>query len=844
MPSTEYAIEFSHPNYLLGLLALIWIVFVAARSLAPLGRSRQIALTLVRSLSLLVLVLALAGMSLISSSDTPFVVFAIDESESIGINGKRYAEEFVQAAQEGRAVTQSTVIRFANGFGRMNEDDRDVSQEVESTLATNLANAVQLATANIPASYAPHIVLLTDGLETQGNVMQTALADDVPVSTVCLPESGVAEVQVASVNAPFNIRSGQPFFLEVALDASQASDGVIELYEDNHMIVTQKQHLEAGENRLRFRHSVPGRQARMTVRLREFPDTRIENNSASAFIYADGEPRALVVYREAESTQHLRWALDEEGIDVELRPVAGLPEEISELDAFQLVILADVPAFSLSDSQVECLRQYVEQLGGGLVVIGGEQSFGLGGYYGSALEAILPLRSDFEREEEEPGLSMVLAIDRSGSMTGEKIELAKDAAEGAVELLGANDEVGVLAFEGDAFWISDIHPATDKNYILERIGRLSAGGGTNLYDALNEAFLALGAANSQLKHCIVLSDGNSTPGDFDALVGAMRAAQITVSTVAVGQEADRELLQRIADNGRGRHYYCEDATAVPQVFARETIAASRSALHEEPFLPLQVRATQILTDIDFDEAPFLLGFVATRPKASSEIILTTDSGEPLLATWRFGLGTTVAFTSDAASRWAAEWLDWPGYSRFWAQVARHAMRTAESPHAELVTRQREDAVHLRLDATDRNGEFVNGAATEVVVFGGGESAASQPLSQTAPGRYEAILETTPEESTQFQVRQSRKGRPTYRASRAIEKGYPEELRLRPPNTELLRQLALVTGGQFNPAPDAVFQPLGKAGQAATPLWKPLLILAGLLGVLDVALRRVGLSGTR
>lgn len=844
MPSTEYAIDFSHPSYLFGLLALICIVLVAARSLAPLGRSRQFALAFVRSLSLLMLVLALAGMTLISSNNTPFVVFAIDDSESVGVEGKRFAEEFVQAAQKGGAANQSTVIRFADAVGQVSEREGNHIPVSKNSMTTDLAAAVQVAIVSIPASHAPHVVLLTDGLETRGNVLQAALVSDVPISTVCLPESEVAEVQVASVAGPVNVRSGQPFFLEVVLDASQACDGVIELYEDNHMIVTQKQHLDAGENSLRFRHSVPGRQARMTVRLREFSDTRIENNSASAFIHAEGEPRALVVYREAESTRHLRWALEEEEIDVEVRPVAALPQDLSELNAFDLVILADVPASSMSDLQLECVRQYVEHFGGGLVVIGGKQSFGLGGYYGSALEAILPLRSDFEREEEKPGLTMVLAIDRSGSMTGEKIELAKDAARGAVELLGANDEVGVLAFEGDAFWISEIHPATDKNYTLERIGRLSAGGGTNLYDALNEAFQALGAANSQLKHCIVLSDGNSTPGDFDALVGAMRAARITVSTVAVGQEADRELLQRIADNGRGRHYYCEDATAVPQVFARETIAASRSALHEDPFLPLQVRATPILTDIDFDEAPFLLGFVATRPKATSEIILTTDSGEPLLATWRFGLGTSVAFTSDAASRWAAEWLDWPGYSRFWAQVARHAMRTAESPHAELVVRQSEDAVHLRLDATDQNGEFVNGAVTEVDLLGGDQSAVIQPLMQTAPGRYEAILETTPDESIQFQVRQSQKGRSTYRASRAIERGYPEELRLRPPDTELLRQLAIATGGQFNPAPDEVFRKLGKASQAATPLWKPLLILASLLGVLDVALRRVGLSGTR
>ncbi len=844
MPSTQYAIEFTHPGHLLGLLALIVILLVAVRSLSPLGRDRQIALTIVRSLGVLALILAWAGTSLISSNKNEFVVFAIDESASIGDEARQYAEKFVQDAQEGDAGIQATVMRFAGDVASTSEDNREQLHHSEYAMATDLATAVQVAAARIPASFAPHIVLLTDGLQTRGNVLQTALSTDIPISTICLPEPESAEVQVSSVTAPANVRSGQPFHLDIALDANHVGDGVVEVYEDDHLVLSQEQHLDVGANPLRFRHNVAGRRARMTVRLRGFPDARPENNSASTIIYAEGEPRALIVYREVESTQQLRWALEEEGIEIEVRPVTGLPQDLTELDAFDLVMLTDIPASEMSDSQVESLRQYVEDLGGGLVVIGGEQSFGLGGYYGSAFEEILPLRSDFEREEEKPGLTMVLAIDRSGSMTGEKIELAKDAAKGAVELLGNNDQVGVLAFEGDAFWVSDIHPATDKSYILERIGRLTAGGGTNLHEALNAAFLALGSANSQLKHCIVLSDGNSTPGDFDALVGAMNAAQITVSTVAVGQEADRELLQRIAGTGRGRHYYCEDATAVPQVFARETIAATRSALYEEPFLPQQVSATPILTDLDFDESPFLLGFVATQPKATSEILLTTDSGEPLLATWRFGLGTSVAFTSDASSRWAAEWLDWPGYSRFWAQVARHAMRTAESPDTELVIQQHYNEVHVRLDVLDRNGGFVNGAETELDLVAGDQAAVTQPLSQTAPGRYDVTLETAGNESLQFQVRQSQQGKPTFRASRAMEKSYPKELRLRPPNTELLRQLATTTGGQFNPAPDEVFQLFGNAGQATTPLWKPLLILASFLSVLDVALRRFGLSGTR
>jgi len=661
MPSTDHALEFTHASYLHGLVvAIAWLVLLGIFSQASLGRGKQIGLLLIRSSVVVLLVAALAGISWISPNADPFVVFAIDESASIGDAARQYAAKFIKDLRARRGTHPLALVRFADDVGPVSTTGDAKATAPLNRLGTDLAAAIRRAATSIPTSYAPRIVLLSDGRETKGNAMQAALIGGVPIFTVPLPGNDAPEVLVAALEAPSEIRTGEPFFIDVIVHASLENDGFVDIYEDDHLLVSQPYHLAAGETRLRFRHSLTNRrQARITASLRDFRDTRLDNNTVEVILHAAGKPTVLLIQREPESSNHLRWALEEEGIAVDARPVSGLPESLTQLEAFDLLILVDVPALAIRPRQVESIRHYVETLGGGLLVIGGEQAFGLGGYYGSAFEEMLPLRSDFERDQEKPSLTMVLAIDKSGSMTGEKMELVKDAARGAVELLGENDSVGVLAFEGDTFWVSDIHPCTDKNYILERIARLSAGGGTNLYPALNEAYLALEAANSKLKHCIVLSDGNSTPGDFDTLVAAMAAASITVSTVAVGLEADRELLQRIAETGRGRYYFCENAASVPQVFARETIVASRSALHEEPFLSHVVRATPVLANIDLEAAPFLLGFVGTRPKATSEVILATDSDEPLLAWWRFGLGTTVAFTSDASSRWAAELLDWP-----------------------------------------------------------------------------------------------------------------------------------------------------------------------------------------
>src|SRR5262249_11574892 len=184
-------------------------------------------------------------------------------------------------------------------------------------------------------------------------------------------------------------------------------------------------------------------------------------------------------------------------------------------------------------------------------------------------------------------------------------------------------------------------------------------------------FEALKNTVAKLKHVIILTDGISEPGDFEGITNAMVAERITVTTVGVGDDADRRLLEEIARIGKGRYYFTDDPSSVPQIFAKETVTASKSAINEQPFLPQVARPTQTLAGIDFEAAPFLLGYVLTRPKPTSEVVLTSEKGDPLLSWWRYGLGMTAAFTSDAKARWAAEWLTWPGYSKFWAQVVRH-----------------------------------------------------------------------------------------------------------------------------------------------------------------------------
>ena len=329
---------------------------------------------------------------------------------------------------------------------------------------------------------------------------------------------------------------------------------------------------------------------------------------------------------------------------------------------------------------MDLARTYVRDLGGGLIMLGGDQSFGLGGYYKTALEEILPVRSDFEKEKEKPSLAMVLVIDKSGSMGGEKIEMAKEAAKSAIELLGPErqgrrDRLRGRGLLGHA----RSTPAPTRRSCSTGSRTIEAGGGTAMYPAMEEAYEALSQDRRQAQARHHPDRRHLGPrrlrGDH-AADGRRRGSPSRRSASARGTTSSSS--KRSPGSATAGATSPRTRSSIPQIFAKETVAASKSAINEQPFTPQVVRPTQALAGLDFDAAPLLLGYVVTRPKPTSELILASESGDPLLTWWRYGLGMSVAFTSDAKPRWAAEWLAWPGFGKFWAQVVRHAMRKAES----------------------------------------------------------------------------------------------------------------------------------------------------------------------
>lgn len=388
--------------------------------------------------------------------------------------------------------------------------------------------------------------------------------------------------------------------------------------------------------------------------------------------------RVLLVAAEPQAADALAGALGEAKIPVERRGPEDLPKTPSEWETFALVVLCNVPAAAMAPAQMEMLRDYVRE-GGGLIVVGGDRAFTPGRYRQTPLEEALPVVSAAVREPERPSRAVVFVIDCSGSMgEGGAIELAKEATCGAVESLGPEDQIGVLAFNESSRWLSPIRRLTDKDQVLGDIRSLKAGGQTDMGPAIDKAYLALREAPARRKHIVLLTDGISHPADFEGLAREIAGSGITMSTVALGKEASRPLLETLARIGNGRFYPRDTPADLSRIFELEAAGATGLGIREGAFHPKVTGPAPFLAGVDLAKAPALLGYVETVAKPASQRILVSQAGDPLLVWWRFGKGTSVAFTSDAQDRWAAEWLSWPGFKPFWVQLARHAMRPVVS----------------------------------------------------------------------------------------------------------------------------------------------------------------------
>lgn len=855
-------LEFDSPGWLALLLVLPVLLAVLRSTLLDSPRAQLALMAAVRLAVAALLVLALSSALWVTRSTDVAVLVLADLSDSTPENAGTQVRGLLTDI-EGRlpgSAKAGLVIFGASGEIVTPVTARPSFPETieapEDRSETNIAGALHLAREIMPGGMMHRVALVSDGNETAGDGLAAAkrlAARGVRVYTMPYEDAVRDEVLLEDLVCPPEARRGQSFSISAIARASADTRARFVLYRNGFKIGERELELKTGINTLTFDEPNPeDGLTKYELHVQAERDFFADNNVSSGIVFVSGEPRVLLLEGDEREGRHLARALAAEDIRVDVREGRGMPGTLEELAAFDAVVFSDVPATEVSARQMELLRSYIEDLGGGFIMIGGEESFGLGGYYRTTIEEALPVRMRSEKRTDMPSLAMMLVIDKSGSMQGEKIQLAKEAAIATVELLTARDYVGVVAFDGAAYCVVDLQSAANQLGIVQTIESIEAGGGTYIYPGLEEAYNALMQVPATFKHTVLLTDGHSQPGDYAGIVDRMVDGQITVSTVAVGEGADTTLLQDIARWGRGRYYFTSDPYDIPQIFTKETMTASKSSLVEEPFLPRVVRSHQVVQGIDWDTTPFLFGYVVTSPKPTAEVHLVTERGDPLLASWRFGLGKTVAWTSDAKGRWAGDWLGWPGYGKFWAQLVRDAMRTSHGRGVETSITYRGDRGRIIVDNMDDAGRFVNGLASSAQIVKPDLSIEDLVLEQTAPGRYEAefLMKTTG--SYLFKVRQTapqpgsgEEGAVYADFTRGLTVSYKPEYRHLTTNEGFLEQLAEATGGKYKPALEDLFA-VGEdeAVPVRRALWPWLLAAALILFVLDVALRRLDLAGWR
>jgi Ca-activated chloride channel homolog len=854
-------LDFDRPAFLLLIPAAVLLVWLGGRHSIARWGTRQFALcTLLRALILSLLCLALAGPRWLSKTTETAIVVVRDVSASIETQAesKRLAETL--AANHPERVAEVVFAReplVVKAFGERSSHEPAPFLADE---ATNLSAALEFAATLMPADRPSRIVLLSDGLSTAGrNPLETAAQlRNVEIDTVPMRSSSRPDAAVVSIRAPGAVREGEIFELKVQIySATDAGPVSVRLYQNDLLVSETQKELPARLSELTFSNvRAEGRMGLYEIGVAASNDSIAGNNRKRIALVHAGKPRVLIIDRDPQQAEPMAEALRGSDFDVEARPPGGLPADVVELEAFDLIVFSEAPAADFSDAQIKTLETWVKNFGGGFLMLGGEQSFGAGGYFRTPVASLLPLSIEREEREETPVVALLVILDRSGSMSapaGEqtKIALANEGAALALDVLQPKDSFGLFAVDTRVQEVVPLGRISDRQSAARRIAGITAGGGgIYIYTSLAEAFPRLRDAQAKIKHVILFSDAADAEekesselgatkigkgGSAFDLAAAMLASRITVSVVALGIEHDKDtaFLRQLAAQGGGRFYLTADAATLPRLFTLETMRAAESSLREDAFLAQPAGTGEALRGIDWQEAPLLLGFNTSKLKPGAELHLSTERGEPLLAEWRYGLGKVAAFTSDAKARWAAEWLSWPGYGKFWGQMARMLVRPPERDDLSLAIREEDESLIVDAEAVTSEGTFRNGLNVTVSLAAQGAAPISVPGEQIAPGLYRAMLKT-PETGSAVIAVSDEEGRPV---SQAWTRDYPAEFQVMKDGIPLLKQLSALTGGKFDVKPDEILRPGLQPAATRRELAPWLLAAVLLLWPVDIWLRR-------
>lgn len=862
--------SFAAPEFL-PLLPLLWALvwLIGRRSLAGLDRGRRRLALGLRLAVVSLLVLGLAEVEWRDTTERLKVVVVLDHSRSIPDEQTARALQMVDAARrrmDPRKDTGELVV-----FGREAFVEASLARDgppltaVASPLErgyTNLEVALRRALEAIDEGTRGRIVLVSDGNQTLGDAsaaVARARAAQVPVDVVPLEYAYEREVLVEKIVLPPEAKVGEPFLARVVAHAMAPTPARIRLWQGGELVDTRDVVLQAGPNVEQFQLDLDRpdfyRVEASVEPLDPRHDRLPQNNTAHGFVFARGKAQVLYVHDDADpdarEAEHLLAALTDEQIRVVAVPAANFPLEPMALQGYDAVILDDVARPSLSARQQAAIEAAVGDMGIGLIMIGGERSFGAGEWRGSPVEKALPVEMDIKQEEVIPDGALVMIIHSCEFEEGNAAAIK--VVNKAIDGLSAKDTVGVLIYGNSGNeWAVAPQKALNKPGLKAQVSAMQAGDMPDFDGIFRLGLEALKGTAASVKHMIVMSDGDPSP-PAPSLLNQCRDNRISVSTICYfahdgAQGASAQQMRRIANVTGGKFYYLDNPADLPRIFTKEAQRVARSLIVNQTFVPTPRTPSPVLTGIA--DLPQLTGFVLTEPKPRAEVALVAKDGSPILAHWQYGVGKSLAFTSDARPRWATAWVQWAGFRRFWSQAVRWVSKDVQDSVFQTSTQVKGDRGVIVLDAVTADGELIDGLTVTARVSAplGGETREVH-LRQRGSGRYEGDFPVSQVGTyTVSLLTRDQDGRASHSLTTGLVFPYSDEFKRLRSDRPFLEELARQGDGQVLPLDDVVDGQvnlwdrarLGKR-VALEERWTWALALGLCLFLLDVAARRVAVD---
>jgi Mg-chelatase subunit ChlD/uncharacterized membrane protein len=836
-------IAFSQPAALLLFLpAILFSVWVWRHGYVNLSQSRRVGALALRVLLLAALIFALAGLTVRVPQSREAVVFVVDLSAS-NANNRSAAQAFINKAVQSRpqddvagivSVGRNAVVEqpvsSLNGF-------EGFQTTVDPNL-TDLERGLELGNAILPDGYRRRLVVLTDGQENTGDALMAARilhAENTRIDIVAEQTITGPDVRVDSVELPSQLRASERFQLRVVLHSNVNTTTRLDVFRDRSLVLSRAETVHVGDNQYVFGLGPlgPGFHS-FRVDSTSALDTQPQNDSGSAFTSVLGPPRVLLITASPREAVNVVSSLRSSGTTVDVRAPGQVVPTVASLQPYAGIVIVDTAAPILGQALLNQIVPYVRDLGRGLVVIGGEESYGLGGYGQTPLEQALPVKMDLPKRKDVPSAGVVLVVESLESQL--PVDISKEAAKGVVKLLTEQDQIAIndTPNDGSAGWAVPLQPVRNKELIIQAIGQMLPGDPASYSGTLVSAYDALQHANSRVKHIVLLGDGDAADRGYETVVKRIRAAGVTVSTVVTNPDstADIATMKNIARWGGGRYYLADDPNVIPKIFLREARTIARTGVIQGKFYPQKLSANPMLRDLR--RIPPLTGYIATAPKATGELELVSNKLDPILAGWQFGLGRAVAWTSDAAGLWTRDWLASGSANRFWSDMVSWTLPSLASGHLFVAASNVPGQVHLAVDVPSNLGTNPDVTAT---VDDPTLHSSTVQLEPTVPGRYEGAVAASAEGSYEITV-QARGAGHAETGQAGLDVPYSPEFRVSGTNLPFLRVLARVGGGSLVTQPEAAWAENLGGLQDQQSLSGLMWLVALLLLPVDIGVRRL------